>query len=150
LFLRSSEKQLTRIASQFPSIPITPLLHTALLKFSTAALTAGDTSLWLGPGRKIIERSWISLEFGINLCGVLGELGWGGWKMIALPSVLKMTPRILEEEPKKGLRLLNALEKRRMLGEVDIVLKGQVENWVQVRLKNWEQSEQTVSPYYNR
>jgi hypothetical protein len=71
--------------------------------------------------------------------------------MIALPSVLKMTPRILEEEPKKGLRLLNALEKGRMLGEVDIVLKGQVENWVQVRLKNWEQSEQTVSgPYHNR
>lgn len=68
--------------------------------------------------------------------------------MIALPSVLKMTPRILVEEPKMGIRLLKTLEQGRMLGEVDIVWKGHVENWVQARLGNWEQREETVSGSY--
>ena len=143
--MSTTEKQLAALATAFPSLPMTQHTLPFLLKFATAVLTAGDTSLWLGPGRKIMERAWDNPLFGIQLCGGLAELGWGGWKMIALPSVLKMTQRLLEEEPAAAVRLLSSLEKKKILGDVDLVWRSKVEGWVKPRLEHWERSEESVS-----
>ena len=67
-----------------------------LLKLTTAVLVAGDMALWMGPGRKIIEKSWETPEYGIKLSGSLADLEWRGWKMIAVPSLTKAIPRMLE------------------------------------------------------
>ncbi|KAJ8592091.1 hypothetical protein M405DRAFT_733938 [Rhizopogon salebrosus TDB-379] len=40
------------------------------------------------------------------LCGVLAELGWGGWKLVGLPSLLSATRTLLESQPSLTLRLL--------------------------------------------
>lgn len=65
--------------------------------------------------------------------------------MIALPSVLKMTQRLLEEEPAAAVRLLSSLEKKKILGDVDLVWRSKVEGWVKPRLEHWERSEESVS-----
>jgi len=102
-------------------------------------------ALWIGLGRKFLERSWEHPVFAIRVHGALAELGWGGWKLIALPTVLKMTPQLLETEPRRTIGLLAALHRERKLGEVDLVWRLKVETWVTSRLINWERSQESVS-----
>jgi len=132
------------IASEFASLPLTDSLQHALLKLATAVLMAGDMALWMGPGRKIIARSWEVPEFGIKVSGALADLGWGGWKMIALPSVLKVTPQLLEVNPSSTIGLLAMLHRENKLENVDSVWKHRLETWVSSRLANWERSEESV------
>ncbi|KAJ7582352.1 hypothetical protein C8J56DRAFT_792691, partial [Mycena floridula] len=68
-------------------------------KSSPSSLVAGEMPLWLSSGRKLLEQSWTDTRFVIQLHGTLAELGWGGWKMITLPMLLKKTGQLLEVEP---------------------------------------------------
>ncbi|KAH7929562.1 hypothetical protein BV22DRAFT_1191955 [Leucogyrophana mollusca] len=141
---RMSPAQLTRLASELPSLPLVPALQCALLGFSTSLLTAGDMSLSTGPGRIFLLRAIETPSFGVLLLGTLAELGWGGWKLIALPALLKSTPTLLQQEPKQTLRLLASLQRTGRLTEVDIVWRRSVDNWVHDRFNLWEKNSERV------
>ena len=105
---------------------------------------AGDFALWIGPGRKVIEWSWQCLEFGTKLCGALADLDWGGWKTIALPSVLKMVPQLLENDSVLSVALLAALHRKGKLGELDLPCRTMLEAYLCARLTQWEKTEESV------
>lgn len=149
LFFYDSEKQLSVLASRFPSLPVTEVLHNALLKVAASVLMASNMTLWTGLGRKMIDRCWEYLDLGIELCGALADLGWGGWKVVALPNVLKLTPQLLQNHPKTTVQLLAALYREKKLGEVDLVWRQRLETWARGRLTKWERSEDTVSRYWS-
>ncbi|EGO05101.1 hypothetical protein SERLA73DRAFT_27651, partial [Serpula lacrymans var. lacrymans S7.3] len=54
------------------------------------------------------------------LCGILSELGWGGWKLAGLPAVLKATPVLLEHELKLTIHLFASLKKQGKISDVDV------------------------------
>ncbi|KAF9234002.1 armadillo-type protein [Melanogaster broomeanus] len=88
-------------------------------------------------------------KFGVLLLGALSELSWGGWKLIALPTLLRSTSTLLEKEPRKTSRLLSGLRRSDKLGEVDIVWRHTVDTWVCDRLSRWELSMDSVDELHN-
>ncbi|TCD65551.1 U3 snoRNP protein [Steccherinum ochraceum] len=134
---RLSQQQLSTLVTQLQSVPLCDELHDAVLKLTTACLTAGEMSLWLGPGRKIIKRVWERPALALELCGTLGDLGWGGWKMIALPHVLKKTAELLDSHTEKTLELLCALYKQGRLEGIDTAWKNKLQKWVDQRFSSW-------------
>ncbi|KAF9461848.1 hypothetical protein BDZ94DRAFT_790553 [Collybia nuda] len=141
---RMTQSHLSILLAEALTIPIIPEMDTSLLKFSTAILMAAEMSLWLGPGYKLLQRSWASpdtLRFALKLNGCLADLGWGGWKLIALPLILKLTisPSVLEKEPRAVLRFLASLRRAKRLssGETDLVWRERLEKWTLERLKTW-------------
>lgn len=107
--------------------------------------------LWLGPGRKLLESSWSDPAYAIKLHGALSDLGWGGWKSLALPNVLKQTPNLLQNDPHNAIHLLSVLHRDKRLGEVDLVWKQRFNVWAGGQLQNWELTEDAVSfraPFY--
>ncbi|KDQ28426.1 hypothetical protein PLEOSDRAFT_1077268 [Pleurotus ostreatus PC15] len=113
-------------------------LHHALGKVTAATLLAGEMGLWLGPGRKLLESSWSDPAYAIKLHGALADLGWGGWKSLALPNVLKQTPNLLQNDPHNTIHLLSVLHRDKRLGEVDLVWKQRFNTWASGQLRNWE------------
>lgn len=101
-------------------------------------------ALWIGPGRKLIEHSWKDLPFGMKLCGALSELQWGGWKLIELPHVVKLTSQLLDKHQKEALTLLASLWQAKRLGEVDHAWKGRLEVWIGEWFSRWERTEDKV------
>jgi hypothetical protein len=73
---------------------------------SNFASSTGDIAMSTGPGRAFVARALRVPSFGLMLCGVLAELGWGGWKLVRLSALLKTTPGLLQAEPTLMLRLL--------------------------------------------
>jgi U3 small nucleolar RNA-associated protein 20 len=102
-----------------------------------------------GPGRAFVIRALSVPSLGLMLCGVLAELGWGGWKLVGLPSLLSATRTLLESEPTLTLRLLASLQNTGKLGEVDIVWKRGVDSWIKKRLSSWEISDEWIDDLYN-
>ncbi|KAG7447295.1 uncharacterized protein BT62DRAFT_948312 [Guyanagaster necrorhizus] len=141
---RHTEKHLSQLLTAANSIPITEAVRPSLLKLSAAVLTAGDMALSMGLGRRFLEHCWDHPVFAIELHGALADLGWGGWKMIALPTLLKKTPLLLENEPVRTLQLLASVHKEKRLGEIDLVWKQRVEQWVKNRLQNWVMSRESA------
>ncbi|KAK0189706.1 hypothetical protein F5146DRAFT_1052188 [Armillaria mellea] len=141
---RHTEKHLSQLLTAANSVPITEEARLSLLKLSAAVLTAGDMALSMGLGRRFLERSWDHPVFAMELYGTLADLGWGGWKIIALPTLLKKTHILLEKESVRSLRLLASVHKEKRLGEVDLVWKQRVEQWVKIRLQNWVMSRESA------
>ncbi|KAI0060580.1 hypothetical protein BV25DRAFT_946008 [Artomyces pyxidatus] len=141
---RLSAKQLGTIASEILSIPMSAALSDSLLHVTVAVLCAGDMALWMGPGRKIVERSWQDTAFGIRLCGILSDLEWGGWKLLELPYVVKRTPQLLENNSQETLRLFSALHAVKRLNDTDRAWQQSVEGWAKTRLQNWTITEGSV------
>ncbi|KZT64878.1 hypothetical protein DAEQUDRAFT_769307 [Daedalea quercina L-15889] len=144
---RLSSKQLSTLLSHFPSLPLTALLHVAVLKFAISTLTAGDMALWTGPGRTVLSRAFEQRPaLALELCGALAELAWGGWRLLALPLVLKHTGELLRVMPGKTLEVLAALEKAGRLERdaVDVVWRKRLADWVDERFGGWEFSEENV------
>jgi U3 small nucleolar RNA-associated protein 20 len=109
-------------------------------------------SHWIGSGLKFLQRIWglverpagddedaVCLTLSLKLHGSLAELGWGGWKMVALPLVLKATvrPSLLDQEPRKLFSFLASLKRLKKLnpGEVDMVWKAKIEKCALARLE---------------
>ena len=140
----STASQLKEIAGTLKSITPTQENRLPLLQLSVSVLVAGDSSLWATVGKEIIVRSWeTDITFAIGLSGSLCELGWGGWKSLGLPPVLKHTHRALEIAPAKTLRLLAWLIEEQKLTTVDAVWKQRANEWIGKRLLagNWRSSE---------
>ncbi|KAF8991462.1 armadillo-type protein [Cyathus striatus] len=146
---RLTEPQITTLYTTLPSLPIQSSLHLSLLKFTTALYTASEMSHWLGPGLKFLQRCWAEsqqdISFVLKLHGCLADLGWGGWRLIAMPQVLKATvkPEVLEKEPKKTLAFLASLKrsKRIELKDVDVVWRTRLEKCAIERLRDWRKEE---------
>ncbi|KAG1788657.1 armadillo-type protein [Suillus plorans] len=146
---RLSTNHLTQLASRLASLPLDVPLHSEILNFTSSLLTAGDMSMSTGPGRAFVARALGVPSFGLMLCGVLAELGWGGWKLVGLPALLKATPTLLQAEHTLTLRLLASLQHSGKLGEVDIVWKRSVDRWIQTHLSSWEISDESVDHLYD-
>ncbi|KAG1832880.1 armadillo-type protein [Suillus subalutaceus] len=146
---RLSSNHLTQLASRLASLPLDVPLHSEILNFASSLLTAGDMSMSTGPGRVFVARALGVPSFGLMLCGVLAELGWGGWKLVGLPALLKATPSLLQAEPTLTLRVLASLQHSGKLGEVDIVWKRSVDSWIQTRLSSWEITDESVDDLYD-
>ncbi len=104
-------------------------------------------ALWMGPGRKVFERAWERPSFALDLCGTLSNLGWGGWKLIALPHVIRSVPQLLQSHPSKVLALLSILRNDGRLDGVDSAWKQRLQSWVDIRFREWKGTEEQVSPY---
>ncbi|EGO26080.1 hypothetical protein SERLADRAFT_367707 [Serpula lacrymans var. lacrymans S7.9] len=135
---------LSQLASELATLPLSHTIHPPLLTFATSILLAGDMSLSTGTGRAFLLRSLEAPSLGIRLCGILSELGWGGWKLVGLPAVLKATPALLEHEPKLTIRLFTSLKKQGKISDVDVVWRRCIEQWVVRRLETWESEEWRV------
>ncbi|KAG2102831.1 armadillo-type protein [Suillus discolor] len=146
---RLSTNHLTQLASRLASLPLDVPLHSETLNFTSSLLTAGDMTMSTGPGRAFVARALGVPSFGLMLCGVLAELGWGGWKLVGLPALLKATPTLLQAEHTLTLRLLASLQHSGKLGEVDIVWKRSVDRWIQTHLSSWEISNESVDHLYD-
>ncbi len=131
-------KQLTALVSRRPPLPLAAALHSSILKFTTASLLAGDMALAIGPGRKVFERIWELPELALELCGVLSDLHWGGWKSIALPHLLKHSHSFLRDHTLKTLELLSALHREGRLEGVDLAWRQSFEVWIDGRLEEWD------------
>ncbi|KAJ2918304.1 hypothetical protein MD484_g2111, partial [Candolleomyces efflorescens] len=130
---------------------ITSGMQAVLLPFATSLFMASEMALWLSNGMKFLQRAWgfverpprddgddFCLEFALRLNGSLAELGWGGWKLVALPLVLKMSvkPNLLEKQTTKLFTFLAVLRKSKKIssGEVDLVWRTKVEKCALDRL----------------
>ncbi|KAG6844945.1 hypothetical protein H0H87_002278 [Tephrocybe sp. NHM501043] len=161
---RMTQNQLSLLLAELPKIPLLRSLHSALLKFCAATFTAAEMPLWIGPGMKFLQRAWGEacnlpsedknhhnkpiLRFVLSLSGALSSLSWGGWKPVALPLILKWTakPEVRLSDPRGVLRLLASLRRAGKLGsssgsgDLDVVWRGRVEEWVLGRLRAWKSS----------
>ena len=140
---------LTQLSSRLASLPLDAYLHSELLIFTSSLLTAGDMTMSVGPGRAFVTRVLSVPSFGLMLCGILAELGWGGWKLVGLPSLLTATRTLLQSEPSLTLRLLAYLHTAGKLGEVDVVWKRSVGGWIQNRLSCWQISDESTDDLHN-
>ena len=145
LLTARTAKHLQALLTRFQSLPLTEDLHSSLLKFTVACLTAGDMALWMGPGRKVLERAWDEMPtLALDMTGALSELNWGGWKLLALPHVLRRTAALLETQPQKTLEMLSALHKDLRLDAVDATWNQSVQSWVDARFEHWQGSQEQV------
>ena len=139
-------KHLHALLSQFSTFPLSDQLHAPLLKFVVSCLMAGDMSLWMGLGRKVLERAWEERPtLAMEMTGSLSELNWGGWKLLALPHVTKRVQSVLDVHPQKTLEWLGAIHKDGRLSTVDAAWKQGLQNWVDNRLTVWQGTEEQVS-----
>lgn len=144
---RLTAKALSSLLSQFQKFPLSEdILHVAILKFTASCLTAGDMGLWMGPGRKVFEKIFECPTLGLELCGVLSDLNWGGWKSLALPRIMKLLPTYLDHHSDKSLELLVALVKGHRLDGIDVVWKQRVQTWVDGKFSDWNRTDVQVWP----
>jgi U3 small nucleolar RNA-associated protein 20 len=114
--------------------------------------------LWVGHGLRLLRRAWgadppptpnedrdvelAALEFAIKLTGSLAELGWGGWKAVGMPLVMRMcvAEKVLELDGQGVLELLAVLRRGKKLsaGDTDLVWRGKLEKWLLGKLRCWE------------
>ena len=141
--------QLAKFAEHFLSLPLVPTHRDEFLYYATSILLAGDMALWMGLGRKIVERSWEDIDLGMKLAGILSDLRWGGWDMLELHHVAKKTLILLEEVPGRTLALLAALHRQGHLVGMDKGWRQKVDAWVLVRLSRWTLEAETVRNDYH-
>jgi U3 small nucleolar RNA-associated protein 20 len=134
-------------------------LHPALLRFISALFISSDASMWLGPGLRFLQHAWSfpspassvsvsstlsTTEFTLRLHGILADLNWGGWKLVALPVLLKATrkPETFNADPRLLVDFLAGLVRARKLGveDVDLVWKENYERWIIERLRFLEKA----------
>ncbi|ESK84634.1 u3 snornp protein utp20 [Moniliophthora roreri MCA 2997] len=133
---------LAQLYTEVTKIPL-PLpfpLHAAFLRLTSSLLTAGDMSAWMSSGRAL-TRLWDNdemIEFTLQLHGILADLSWGGWKMIALPVLVRKTPKFMEGKGREVIRLLASISRsgKISLADVDLVWKHKMEEWSEGRLKD--------------
>lgn len=145
-----AESHLAIFLTKIPTIQITAVTHNALLKFAVASLTAAPQALWIGPsspGRKVIDGSTLDTRFYTSLIGSLAQLGWSGFKPIALPGLVKRTGQLLEHDGPATIALLAELHRSGKLEgkeKMDLVWKKKVGDYVVPMLKAWNLSSSSV------
>ncbi|TFK68467.1 hypothetical protein BDN72DRAFT_821164 [Pluteus cervinus] len=151
------------LIAQSPAIILRDSLRPAFLTFLTSFLTVsgGNLALWARNARTL-EQLWSTFAddnspheswvFALRINGALAELGWGGWKALGMPLMLKATGRVayqyqqdketLYSEPTKQKRrllisFLASLRRMKKLptGETDLVWRTRVENLATHRIE---------------
>jgi hypothetical protein len=112
-------------------------LEKSLLHASVSVLMAGDVSLWMGAGRDLVEQLWTKATLGAQLCGILSDLSWGGWKLLELSHVTKHFADLLDSDAFRGLVLLAALYRAQRLRSMSITWLQRLEERVLTRFENW-------------
>jgi U3 small nucleolar RNA-associated protein 20 len=102
---------------------------------------AGDLSLWMAAGRVLVQQSWTNVTFGAQLCGILSDLSWGGWKLLEFPHMIQHLPNLVDTDAIRGLRLLAALHSAQRVKDVPAAWLSNLEKWILKRFEDW-----TVTP----
>ncbi|PPR05452.1 hypothetical protein CVT24_008221 [Panaeolus cyanescens] len=180
---RLTSAQVTKLFSQLNSLPVAKELHAAMLLFCTSLLIAGEMSLWLGPGLKFLQQLWagtltsaitaeefsthpLAFTLKLNLC--LSDSGWGGWKMVALPLVMRSTLRsdagLAQYAPRQLLAFAASLKREKNItpSDSDTVWRTKLETLAMERLQGgkWKEGNTvdalgelddilTLSPFFN-
>lgn len=126
----SSITQMLSSLIQFPSLE-KPLLHACV-----SVLVAGDLSLWMAAGRDLVQHSWTNVTFGAQLCGILSDLSWGGWKLLEFPHMIQHLPNMVDSDPIRGLRLLAALHGAQRVKDVPAAWLLRLEEWISKRFED--------------
>jgi U3 small nucleolar RNA-associated protein 20 len=108
---------------------------------------AGDLSLWMGAGRDLIQESWTNITLGVQLCGILSDLSWGGWQSLEFPHVVKRLPDLLEFDAIGGLRLLATLHNAERVKGVPAAWLLHLEEWILKRIEGWVLTPEKVRHY---
>lgn len=152
----SAGAQTTKLFSQLQVLPVVKELHSAMLLFCTSLLMAGEMSLWLGPALKFLQQSWAGsvsspvtaeefsthpLAFTLKLHLCLSDSGWGGWKMVALPLVMRSTLRsdagLAQYAPRQLLAFAASLKREKNItpADSDTVWRTKLETLAMERLQ---------------
>lgn len=146
---RMTEDHIKTLLEMSPALLDMPhsQIDNVILKFMTAVLTSssGSMAIWMKNGRALIEKSW-SGDNGLTLRlhGSLAQIGWGGWKMVALPGLVGRTGTLLSsDDAKDAIRLFALLTRDGKLSsaQVDMVWKARINKWVCDRLRAWSPSD---------
>ena len=112
---------------------------------------AGDMALWMGPGRKVFERAWEERPIlALELTGVLSDMNWGGWRLIAQPHVSKRILVVLDTYTQQALETLCALQRNGRLESTDAAWRERQQAWVDARFQRWSGSDEQVSLLHMR
>lgn len=78
-------------------------------------------------------------------------LGWGGWKIVGMPGVLRVLDtgekKLLDEEPRSVGTFLAGLVRAGKIGSENVVWRERVGKWAGERWEKWEKSGEGVSCY---
>ena len=129
--------QLSSITAALPSLFRFSSLEKSLLHVCVSVLMAGDLSLWMAAGRDLVQQSWTTVTFGAQLCGILSDLSWGGWKMLEFPCVIQHLPDLLDCGATRGLQLLAALHDAQRVKDVPAAWLQRLEEWILKRFESW-------------
>ena len=102
---------------------------------------AGNLSLWMAAGRDLVQQSWTNVTFGAQLCGILSDLSWGGWKLLEFPHMIQHLPNLVDSDAIRGLRLFAALHSAQRVKDVPAAWLLRIEEQILRRFENW-----TVTP----
>ncbi|KAI0302300.1 armadillo-type protein [Multifurca ochricompacta] len=144
---RMTADQLSKITMMLSSLFQFSSLGKSLLHASASVLIAGDESLWMGPGRALVQQSWTNLTFGAQLCGILSDLLWGGWRLLELPHMVNNLPDLLDVNRLWGLALLASLHRGQRLKNVPVAWLHRLEEWVLERFENWAITPENVEEF---
>jgi U3 small nucleolar RNA-associated protein 20 len=98
---------------------------------------AGDLSLWMAVGRDLVQQSWTNVSFGAQLCGILSDLSWGGWKMLEFSHMIQHLPTLVDSDAIRGLGLLVALHKAQRVKDVPVAWLLRLEERILKRFEDW-------------
>ncbi|KAG8693954.1 U3 snoRNP protein [Ceratobasidium sp. 394] len=113
-----------------------PQVQAKCRAYIVAALVAGDMAAWIGPGRRALDVVWQNPAEGMRIAAILSELGWGGWKSMVLPHILRRTHETLASLPTQTLSVLAHLYSAGQL-DVDPVWIARVGSDISTMLQNW-------------
>ena len=116
-------------------------LEKSLLHACVSVLMAGDLSLRMAAGRDLVQQSWTNVTFGAQLCGILSNLSWGGWKLLEFPHMIQHLPNMIDSDPIRGLRLLAVLHGAQRVKDVPAAWLLRLEEWILKRFEDF-----TVTP----
>lgn len=105
---------------------------------------AGDVPLWMAAGRDLVQQSWTNVTFGAQLCGILSDLSWGGWKMLEFPLMVQHLPSLLDCDATRGLGLLAALHNAQRVKDVPATWLQRFEEWILRRFEAWTMTAEKV------
>ncbi|KAG9082647.1 U3 snoRNP protein, partial [Ceratobasidium sp. UAMH 11750] len=120
-----------------------PQVQAKCRAYIVAALVAGDMAAWIGPGRRALDVVWQNPAEGMRIAAILSELGWGGWKSMVLPHILRRTHETLASLPTQTLSVLAHLYSEGQL-DVDPVWIARVGSDVSTMLQNWNVGDRTT------
>ncbi|KAF8305376.1 hypothetical protein DL93DRAFT_356267 [Clavulina sp. PMI_390] len=118
-------------------LALVPDQYTAIL---ISALTGAELSVWMGQGRRAVERIWEVPLIGLRVAGALAEADWDGWNALVQPHFLKQVPVLIRQETPAGELALQVISSHAVIERVrhaSQTFLNDIRLWAQERLKSW-------------